>query len=168
VDQYLGLGQDECVSWQRRQPAIGTAGLEQIALVDEEGQPLRMINTRSTVRVAIDYTLAETMRNLQLSVGVTDALGMPVFTSRPAERDMALPHTPGTHRAIMTLPKDSLLSKPYGLFACLWTPGYGKHDYVSDLHFTVQADPAGEPDAGGLASKGLIAVPCTWTLAPGP
>ncbi len=163
VARYLTTAAQENLAWERSEVPDLDAYLRRVAVVDGDGCALPVVTTATALRVAVDFTQVNPDQNLMISVGLLDAHGTQIFGTMPEDVGVSWPRRPGDYRAVVQLPAELLMAKPYRLAVALWIPYLGGVDRRDDLSFTVQetdcfaaASPVGRP--------GFLTVRCGWTV----
>lgn len=113
------------------------------------------------VYVTIRYELTASIRDLRLSVGVTDPLGAVIFSSNPVDVELQLPAECGIYTATLTIPAELLLPRMYGLTVSLWSSALGALDAVEH---TMHPQWAVTFATRHYQKQGALAIRCDWTL----
>jgi lipopolysaccharide transport system ATP-binding protein len=163
VERYLRDGSGTALAWTRTRPPAASAAIERVFVCDAAGQPVSYVTSADTLRVGVEWRLAERVPRVQLSVGLLDAGGDQIFGSCPEDAGEPCPESPGRFLAVMTLPPDILMPRPYRIRVALWQPSGGVLDAVDALGFTVQEAASFSNEAPG-GRLGLLAIRCAWVV----
>lgn len=132
-------------------------------VVDVQGQPAPRPRITEPIVVRMMVHLPAGSAGTRLGIGVLGADGVQVFTTNLDDVGLHLPAGPGTVRADVTIPADTLLTGDYHVATCVW----------NDLDVLDLQEPAlsfsTDPGHSTLYQrstdrKGLVHVPCTWTV----
>jgi lipopolysaccharide transport system ATP-binding protein len=164
VGAYLEMSSVTSYAWQKMAVCDDKdAYIQAVRIVDEYAHPINYVCTGSILRVEFLFRIVKQINNIQLSVGLLDEFYNVIFGSSPLDAGVDNPTEPGDYRAVVSFPKDILLSKNYGIRTVLWTPEGGLVDAFEDIKFFAHETMslANSTPCGRL---GLVAIVCGWTI----
>ncbi len=164
TEKYIDQLQVSSLTWQRSETCEKEAYIDRVDLCDPEGKPVEVVTTSGSLQIAIQYVIRLPVRELQIGVGVMDAAGAQIFGTAPQDSGITPPIQPGSYRAVVKLPPEILLPKPYGLRIYLWTPLRGVMDATESIHF-LPVETASLYNSTPQGRPGLLALRCDWELS---
>jgi lipopolysaccharide transport system ATP-binding protein len=136
-------------------------------LVDGAGRPLRHPVMTDALTVRMRVLLPQQSAGVRCGIGVLSADAVQVFTSNLDDVQKELPGVAGEYTVTATIPPRVLLEGDYHVATCLWNP-LG----VIDLQEPAFSFAVGTGDSPLYAHdshrKGLVHVPCEWTVQVAP
>ena len=163
AERYVGGHRVGVHEWTGGGGRTRSASIERVNLANEQGGVVEHVTTADALRVFVAWTIVQRVPDLQVTVGLNDGNGEPIFGTCPQDAGHAVPADPGTYQAIVVLPREILLAKRYTLRVVLWTPSDGTIDAVHDIEFTAQDAPS-LGNSVLLGRAGHIAIRCEWSL----
>jgi lipopolysaccharide transport system ATP-binding protein len=133
-------------------------------LVYRDGSIAGRLSGDDECRFQVRYVLPEAWPGLTVGISVLASDGVPIFTANTADAGLSLPGQAREYEATVVVPRGTLAGGQYHLGLRMWDRGDTYDFQEPALSFSVEPPPRECPDE---RRRGLVHVPCAWTLAPG-
>jgi lipopolysaccharide transport system ATP-binding protein len=163
TELYLKEGGTESLGWKRGLPSSADACFTKVFIRGSDGKEANLVTTSDAPCVAMEFTIRNKCRDLQIAVDLLDRAGEVIFASSPLDVGVSIPNEPGDYNATIILPNEILLGKSYGIRTTLWLPALGILDRIDTIKFVVQETDSFISSIQG-GRPGLLGIRCTWAF----